>query len=156
MLDSSMLVLGAANPLAGILCLLFVGLPIGALIGAVILRAAVSMFNSLAGVDLVPEPTMTKAFGMMIMVAISNLVIRFMASIILAGPSGAEVPRYLSSLAAFPFTFLICSAIFSSGLPTSFKRAMGVAVCHTVILLLVLAVLFGIIFAVATVGKLGS
>ncbi|MEQ8638032.1 hypothetical protein [Gimesia maris] len=156
MLDSSMLVLGAANPLAGIVCLLFVGLPIGALIGAVILRAAVSMFNSLAGGDPVPEPAISKAFGMMILVAISNYAIRFLASLILAGPMGAEVPKYASSLAAFPFTFLICSAIFSSGLPTSFKRAMGVAVCHTVVLLLVLAVLFGIIFVVATVGKLGS
>ena len=49
MFDSSMLVLGAANPVAVMLCLLVVVLPIGLLIGAVILRASVSLFNKFAG-----------------------------------------------------------------------------------------------------------
>ncbi|QDV20142.1 hypothetical protein Pan153_48140 [Gimesia panareensis] len=156
MLDSSILVLGAANPLAALLAILFIAIPISALIGAFLLRAAVSMSNSLARAYEVSEPSLIKAFWIMLLVAYSNLFFRYSASVILAGTERTEVPFYLSSLVAFPFTFLFSSGLISGLLRTSFKRGMGILVCLAVILLLVYAVFFGIIFVVNSVGHTGS
>jgi hypothetical protein len=51
--------------IAGLLCALVIGVPVGTPIGAVFLRAAVALYNKLAGgpssPSSVPEPTFGKA-----------------------------------------------------------------------------------------------
>jgi len=49
MSDSSLFVLAAPGGLEVLLCVIVVAVPIGLVIGAVILRAAVSLFNKFAG-----------------------------------------------------------------------------------------------------------
>ncbi len=157
MFDSSMLVLGAANPLAVILCLLVIVLPISLLIGAVILRASVSLFNNFAGFDedssdRVPEPSMLNGMGILLLATIANGIVGFMfgaiagaAGLIQVGPDGvAPAGQLLLNLVTLPISFVIFSAIISSMLPTTFKRAMGVVLCQYLIIF-GLAIVIGLI-----------
>ncbi|HCO27144.1 MAG: hypothetical protein CME31_20440 [Gimesia sp.] len=157
MFDSSMLVLGAANPVAVMLCLLVVVLPIGLLIGAVILRASVSLFNKFAGFDedsryRVPEPSMLNGMGMLLLSTIANAIFGFLigaiggaTGMIQVGPEGVDRGgEMLLNLVSLPVSFVIFSAILSSMLPTTFKRAMGVVLCQYLIVL-ALAIVIGLL-----------
>ncbi|WP_417381300.1 hypothetical protein [Gimesia sp.] len=161
MLDSSMLVLGASNPLAVLLCLLVVVLPISLLIGAVILRASVSLFNKFAGFEedsyyRVPEPTMLHAMGMLLLITIANGIVGFMfgaiagtSGLVQVGPQGVDpAGKLLLNLVTLPISFMIFSAILSSMLPTTFKRAMGVVLCQYLIAFALAIVIGFIVFLV--------
>lgn len=161
MLDSSMLVLGASNPLAVLLCLLVVVLPISLLIGAVILRASVSLFNKFAGFEedsyyRVPEPTMLHAMGMLLLITIANGIVGFMfgaiagtSGLVQVGPQGVDpAGKLLLNLVTLPIYFMIFSAILSSMLPTTFKRAMGVVLCQYLIAFALAIVIGFIVFLV--------
>ena len=162
MLNSTTFVLGAPDPFVGILCVLFIALPIGLAIGAVILRAAISLFNKFAGFgddhpDKVPEPTMMKAMGIVLITGVANWIV---GSVI--GAVGASVLQSMSepwhtlipSLLALPFSFLVSAGVLTGLLPTTFKRGVGVAACEYLVAILVgaaigiLAVLIGIGFSV--------
>ena len=95
MIDSSAFVLAAPGRLEAILCVLVVALPIGLMIGAVVLRAAVSLFNKFAGTseveetgessDLVPEPSMLKAVGILLIIGVANFMIGLILSVVASG-----------------------------------------------------------------------
>ncbi|WP_417384993.1 hypothetical protein [Gimesia sp.] len=155
MLDSSMLVLGDANPVAALLCVVVFVLPIALLIGAVILRTSVSLFNNLASFDeaspyRVPEPGMLNAMGILLLSTIADVIVGFLIGAIIGatglipiGPEGID-PRMelLFNLVVLPITFVIFSAIVSSLLPTTLKRAMGVVLCQYLIVLALVAVFY--------------
>lgn len=158
MLDSSMLVLGAPNPLLGIICVVFVLLPIGLAIGAVILRAAISMFNKFAGYgaenpNQVPEPSMGKAMAIVLITGVANWIVGTLIGAVGAGAlkSVAEPWNILiPSLLSLPFSFLVSAGMLTALLPTTFKRGLGVSACEYLVAILVgiaigvLAVLIGI------------
>ncbi|MCA9021844.1 MAG: hypothetical protein KDA74_16965 [Planctomycetaceae bacterium] len=157
MFDSSMLVLGAANPLAALLCVVVVMLPIGLLIGAVILRASSSLFNKFASFDedspyRVPEPSMMNAMGILLLSTIANGIVGFMiraiagaTGLIQVGPEGVDRGgEMILNLVTLPVSFVIFSAIVSSMLPTTFKRAMGVVLCQYLIVF-ALAIVIGLL-----------
>ncbi len=139
---------GAA--LGGFLCALIVALPIGLLIGAVILRAAISLFHKIAGTaegspDMVPEPSMLKAMGILLITGVANFIIGAILGVlgaatglIQAGPDEARNGlNLILNLISLPFTFLVSSALLSALLPTTFKRGMGVAACQYLVSILV-------------------
>ncbi|QDT96014.1 hypothetical protein [Gimesia aquarii] len=155
--------------LGGFLCAIVIILPIALLIGAVILRAAISMFNKLAGKgsgeegqDLVPEPSMLKAMGILLITGVANAIIGAIlgaigaaTGLIQAGEGGAKAGFDLTlNLISLPFTFLVSSALLAALLPTTFKRGMGVALCQYIVTILVglaiglIAVIIGLAFAV--------
>ncbi len=124
--------------LGGILCVLVVVLPIALLIGAVILRAAISLFHKFAGTaegspEAVPEPSMLKAMGILLITAVANMMIGGIlgavgaaTGLIQAGPDEAKAGFDLTlNLISLPFTFLVSAALLSALLPTTFKRGMG-------------------------------
>ena len=82
---------GAA--IGGFLCVLVVGLLIGTLIGAIILRAAVSLFNKMAGgadsEGAVPEPEFGKAMGITFVTTLVNMVAGFMIGLVIGGAAAA-------------------------------------------------------------------
>lgn len=136
--------------LGGFLCALVIIIPIALLIGAVILRAAISMFNKFAGTgeegqDLVPEPSMLKAMGILLITGVANAIIGAIlgaigaaTGLIQAGEGGAKAGFDLTlNLISLPFTFLVSSALLAGLLPTTFKRGMGVALCQYIVSILV-------------------
>lgn len=136
--------------LGGFLCALVIIIPIALLIGAVILRAAISMFNKFAGTgeegqDLVPEPSMLKAMGILLIAGVANAIIGAIlgaigaaTGLIQAGEGGAKAGFDLTlNLVSLPFTFLVSSALLAALLPTTFKRGMGVALCQYIVTILV-------------------
>ncbi len=159
MLDSSVLVLGAPNPFLGIICVVFVLLPIGLAIGAVILRAAISMFNKFAGYgdenpNQVPEPSMGKAMAIVLITGVANWIVGALIGSIGAGAlkSVAEPWKTLiPSLLSLPFSFFVSAGLLSGLLPTTFKRGLGVAACEYLVAILV-GMAIGVLAALIGIG----
>lgn len=130
---------------------------IGSIVQAVILRAAVAMYNRLSGANKstdydedgipyaksadtfegVPEPTMPQAMGICFVIVILNSVI----SMIARGSVSAE-PMDLGTVLAIriggtAFSMLVMAAILTSALPTTFGRAVVVTLCHALISILI-------------------
>ena len=136
---------------------LIVGLGIGTMIGAVILRAAISMYNSLAGgVDSpssVPEPSFGESMGIVFVTYLVNmgagLALGFaMGAGGMAGP-GDELKVQLISL---PVGLVVMAAMLTAMLPTTFGRALLVAICQIIISLLIVGVIVAIVMAVGLWG----
>ncbi|QDT29324.1 hypothetical protein [Gimesia panareensis] len=158
MLDSTTLVLGAPDPLMLVLVVFVIVVPIGLLIGAVILRAAISLFNKFAGYgdenpNQVPEPSMGKAMGIVFVTAFVNWILGLVIGVVgaaflrsVSAPWNALIP----SLISLPFSFLVSAALLSGLLPTTFPRGLGVAACQylvSILLAIAIAVVAGIIMA---------
>jgi hypothetical protein len=124
------------------------------LISAIILRAAVSLYNRLVGGPnsprAVPEPSFNQAMGIVVLSMILNwiigAVVGFAASSamhfgwIANGDPAQWVPTTLLS-------FLAMAIILTYRLPTRFMRALGVTLCHTAVVLAIAAV--GVLIGVA-------
>ncbi|KAA0134289.1 hypothetical protein FYZ48_22170 [Gimesia chilikensis] len=155
MLNATSLVLAAAEPLLAFFCVLFVAVPIGLAIGAVILRAAISLFNKFAGfgedhLSRVPEPEMLKAMGIVFITGLVNWVVGFIIGLfgaVALKEVGQPWAELLPALFSLPFSFLVASALLAGLLPTTFVRGMGVAACQYLISILI-AVVIGVIFVV--------
>ena len=140
------------NPIGGLLCGLAVGLTIGTLVGAVILRAAVSLFNSLAGgSDPVDEPQFGKALLITFVTSIAQFGAQFVIGLMAATALqdlGQVKATLIAQLASIPVSFLILSAMLTAMLPTHFGRAVGIAFCYLLVVILIAVVLMGVAFAV--------
>ena len=148
-----------------LLCALFIGLSIETLIGAVFLRAAVNLYNKMAGgassPGSVPEPAFGKAmwiiFGSTVFqMVVGGLVIGIStdAGPVAAGAGGKGVD-FVAQLISFPVGLLIMAGVLSAKLPTTFGRAILVTLCYMLLVLLVVGVLVGIavlVFGVALRG----
>jgi hypothetical protein len=146
-----------------LLCALFIGLSIETLIGAVFLRAAVNLYNKMAGgassPGSVPEPAFGKAmwiiFGSTVFqMVVGGLVIGISTD---AGPvasgAGGKGVDFVAQLLSFPVGLLIMAGVLSAKLPTTFGRAILVALCYLLVALLVVGALVGIavlVFGVTT------
>jgi hypothetical protein len=122
-----------AGAMAGVLCAAGGILIVGTLIGAVILRAACSLFNKMAGQDrAVPEPSFGKALGITVVSMIANMAVGFMVGIVIGGGGAAaganpQHVQIISTLVSLPVGFLVMSGMLTLMLPTSFGRGMLVA-----------------------------
>jgi hypothetical protein len=142
--------------IVGLLCALVIGLAIGTLIGAVFLRAAVALYNTMAGgassPSRVPKPAFGKAMWISFAICLAQMVVGLFIGGVTgtgatapgAGEKGVDVAQQLISLLV---SLLIMAAILSAKLPTTFGRAILVTLCYMLIIILVV----GVIVAVAVV-----
>ena len=135
---------------------LVIGLAIGTVIGAVFLRAAIALYNKLAGGDSsassVPRPT----FGQAMWISYATCVAQMMVGFFIGGLTGtrAPVPRADEEgvnvdglLISVLIGLLIQAVILCEKLPTTFGRAILVTLCDLLIVIRVA----GVIAAIAVV-----
>ncbi len=138
---------------------LIIGLPVGTLIGAVCLRAAVALYNKLAGGASSPSSVPKPAFGKAMWISFESWVWQIVAGALIGGVTGLgaravegreqeiDVVAPLISLAV---SLLIMVGVLSAKLPTTFGRAILVTLCEMLVVLLVVGVLAAI--AVVVLG----
>ena len=146
-----------------LLCALAIGLALGTLIGAVLLRAAVALYNKMAGGASspfgVPEPVFGKAMWISFDICVAQLVVGLFI-VALTGTGTTVVPRanekgvdVVGLLIPVLIGLFSQVAILSAKLPTTFGRAILVALCYLLVALLVVGALVGIavlVFGVTT------
>jgi hypothetical protein len=154
---------GAA--IAGVLCALVIGLAIGTLIGAVFLRAAIALYNKMAGGASSPSGVPAPAFGKAMWISFATCVAQLVVGLFIggvtgtgatapgAGDKGVDVVTQLISLSVSLF---IMAAILSGKLPTTFGRAILVTLCYLLIVILVVGVLVAIALVVFGVVLRGT
>jgi hypothetical protein len=150
---------GAA--VGGLLCALVVGLPVGTLVGAVFLRAAVALSNKMAGgassPGSVPEPAFGKAMWITFDTAVVQLVVGLLLDLFTGAGLAAAAARGqgadgVAQLVFLPVSFLITVGMLSAKLPTTFGRAILVTLCDMLLVLLAGGVLVGIAVVVLAVA----
>jgi hypothetical protein len=151
--------------LGGLLCALVVSVAIGTLIGAVFLRAAIALYNKMAGgassPGSVPEPALGKAMWIIFAASLAQVVVGFLfdfvtgAGALPVGEGGKGV-NVAAELAFLPVSLLITAAVLSAKLPTTFVRAILVTLCYTLIVILFVGVLVAVavvVFGIAIALK---
>jgi hypothetical protein len=135
--------------LLGVLAIVIV---IRTLVGAVILRAAVAIFNKLAAgassPSSVPEPAYGKAMWIIFAASLAQMVVGALISLRGAGEAAGARGQDVDSvplLIAIPVNLLIMAGVLSGKLPTTFGRSFLVTLCYTLVETLVV----GIIVALA-------
>jgi hypothetical protein len=132
------------NALPAILCSLAFLVAVNTLIGAFILRAAVSLFNKMSGGPYkptsVPEPSLGKAMLIIFATSVVNAVMLFAVTsttpppdAVGLRPSGVQLTAYLI---ISPISLLILASMLTATLPTSFGRALLITLCYIVIAIL--------------------
>jgi hypothetical protein len=150
-----------AGRLGVFVCFMVVGIAIGTLIGAILLRAACALYNRLAGgknsPSSVPEPELGKAMGIALVTAIVNAVIGYLlefaigvgAAAAMADQGNTIILRnmvILAYLLSFPVSLLVMAGMNALMLPTTFGRGILVTLCYLLVVLfvvVVLSVIFG-------------
>ncbi|MFN0050749.1 MAG: hypothetical protein ACKV0T_01070 [Planctomycetales bacterium] len=151
----------AIGVMAGMICMLVAAVAIGSLIGAIILRAACSLFNRLAGSSsAVPEPSFGQALGIVFATTIANCVVSFGARLVIGGGAVAggmspQTAQIISSLVSLPIGVLVMSAMLMALLPTTFGRGLLVSLLYLLVGILVGLVIGVIIFAVVAILGVG-
>lgn len=135
---------------------LAIGLVIGTFIGAVILRAAVSLYNKLAGgagsPNAVAEPSMDRAALTVFLASLANVIVGFFLGMAIGAASGAagtpgEGATVIAQVAALPISVLVMAAILSVMLPTTFWRAILVTLCYALVAALIVGVTVVLVLA---------
>ena len=133
--------------------LIFV-LVVGTAIGAVILRAAISLYNALAGGpesdSSVPEPSFGEAMGIVFATSLVNLAVGF-GLVFALGPDvlgEGQDAQLRAQLISLPISVLVMTLMLSAMLPTTFLRALMVAVCQIIVSLLIVGVIIAVVLAV--------
>jgi hypothetical protein len=123
---------------------------LGTLIGAVFLRAAIALYNAMAGgkqsPSSVPEPSFGKAMGITFVTTLVNFGVSLVVNLATGGGAAAAGPTgtggdLVGRLAGFVISLLIMATMLSAMLPTTFGRAMLVTLCYMLIVLLVVGVI---------------
>jgi hypothetical protein len=138
---------------AGAICGFVMFIALGALIGAVFLRAAIALYNKLAGgpqsASSVPEPAFGKAIGINLVAMLIDVALGFLIRLI-AGPGTMSADpdsqgfNLGAQLISLPVSLLVTAALLSAMLPTSFGRAILVTLCEILILAVFIGVLAGV------------
>jgi hypothetical protein len=139
---------------------LVIGVAVGTVIDAVFLRAAVTLYNKLAGgassARSVPEPALGKAMWITFATFLAQIVVGGLLGLgtsarpTAAGAWGRAVDG-VDPLILVVVNFLITVGMLSAKLPTTFGRAFLVTVCHLLVVLLVIGGLVGIAILVLAV-----
>src|SRR3954449_2017848 len=116
-----------------------IGCAIGALIGAVILRAGISLYNRMAQPgNSVPEPLFGRAALIMFVTTLVNAGVGLVLGMILGGVTSAanadqQSTKIIINLISFPVSMGVMAAMLSQMLPTTFGRALLVTLCTVLI-----------------------
>ena len=130
---------------------------IGTVVQAVILRAAVAMYNRLSGANKpteydeegipyaksadafegVPEPSMPQAMGICFAVVMINTVVGFVARV-LENEAAFDLGTVLIiRFSGAALSLFVMAAVLASALPTYFNHAIMVTLCHLLISILI-------------------
>jgi hypothetical protein len=126
---------------------------IGVAIGAVLLRAAIALYNKMAGgaskPNSVPEPDFGKAMWIIFAVGLINVIAGVgIDQVILArmGDTTSE-KDVVGMLISIPVHLLIMAVVLTQRLPTAFARAILVTLCYMLISVFVVVLIGGIVLA---------
>ncbi len=126
-------------------------------IGALFLRAGVSLYNKMVGgpnsPTAAPEPPLGKAMGITFVTALVNKVVEFVVGLAIIGNSTgypAVKGSATAQLVAFPLSILVMASMLSALLPTTFGRGLLVALCQLLIAIII-GVGIGIVILVIAV-----
>src|SRR5262249_15413072 len=123
------------------------------------LRAAVSLYNKLAGgassPSSVPEPTFGKAMWITFATCVAQMVVGlFIGGVTGAGATAASASEKRGDVAllliSIPVSLFVSAAILSAKLPTIFGRAILLTLCDMLIVIFAVAVL--VVIAVLVLG----
>ena len=127
------------------------------LASAIILRAAVWLYNKMAGgpnsPSAVPEPTMNNAMNIAFLATLVNTVVAVIVNFVVGsaaavtGESGAGV-IVSAQILSLPLSVLFMAGMLTVFLPTTFWRGTLVTLCHALIVVLIAGIL-GMVGAVA-------
>lgn len=165
--------------MAAAVCIgLLIAIPIGLLIGAAILRGAISLANMCIGGESyesrssyddddldyrprrsassskVPEPSLGQAMMIILVTAIVNAVVGFGVGIVV-GVAGAganmdqQSIQIIAQLIGLPVGFLIMSGMLTALLPTSFGRACLVTLFYYLICIAIGIAIVAVVFVAA-------
>ncbi len=136
--------LGATRPpLIAFLVIAVVVIVIGMLVSVAMIMAAVKVYNAIAGgrssKTRVPEPSFGKALAIALILFVIGLFSRFCGaalavSIGQATNASIAVVNVGAILINVSFYVINASALFTALLPTTFPRAILVAICNTLLL----------------------
>jgi hypothetical protein len=139
-----------AGAAAGALCFVVIAIAFALLVSAVILRAACSLYNKIAGSESggVPEPSFGKALGIIAVTMLANFVVSFVVGIALgaAGQGGQQRMSLMANLVSLPISIAVLAGILTAMLPTTFPRGLVVALLY-----LVVAIVIGLVIGVIVV-----
>jgi hypothetical protein len=149
---------GPTELLFGLICFI-PALLVGLAVGAVILRAACGIYNSLVGGEYsdsgVPGPSFGWAMVIVLVNAIVsttvNAVLLFASAMFLQEIMAGQAPwmqQILLQGASLPISFLINASFVSIMLPSTFGRSAVIVLIEYLIILLIIAVIFATLFFV--------
>lgn len=141
----------AAGMLLGLICGMLIVVPIAALLGAVILRAACAIFNNLAGLhNSVPQPGFGKALGICAATMVVNYAVSFLIAAVfgVAAAANGKGPTPIAGLISLPAGFLVMSGMLTAMLPTSFGKSLLLTLIVNIIIVLIGVVFFVVLAAV--------
>lgn len=127
-------------------------LTISSLIGGLILRASISLFNKLArnrGKTLIPEPAIPKAIGITLITFIVNAGVGLLIGVLLGGTAqlvgnSPSYPRFVAGTVSSVMAILSMVVMLALLLPTSLARALLVTLFNYFISLAIVAFLVAI------------
>ncbi len=148
--------MGNDAAIGGVLAFIFGMLVIGTLIGAIILRAAVSLYNSLAGgvgsPMAVPKLSLVKAIGISFTTVLVNAVAGMIIGLVIRDAAAAAgLPKSwtkgTTQLMSLPISVLVMAGMLTALLPTRFGRALLVTLCYFFIVAVIIGafVLIGVL-----------
>jgi hypothetical protein len=142
---------GGGAAAIGFLIGAIIGMAIFALIGAIILRAAISLYNRMTS-NSVPEPSFGSAYLIVFAAGIVNAIVQFAMGFMLgmtgaAGGDDTTTGNVIVQLIGIPVSLVVMAAMISSMLPTTFGRAFLITLLY-----LLIGIAIGIIIALIFVA----
>ena len=128
------------------------GFAIGILLTALFLRLVCSLYNEMAGgagsSSSVPEPSLGEAMGIAFVVNLVNAILEFVTRMSMDAGTGPLSP--LVPLIILPVNLSVTAGILSAMLPTTFGRAVLVALVYVVV---VVGVVIGVVALFAAFSR---
>ena len=139
------------------LCALVFMVAIGTVVGAIILRAACSLYNKIVGGSrapgAVPNPGFGKAMGIVFVATLVNFGLSFVIGFV--GALGAVHPA-VTQLISLPVGYLVLAGMTTAMLPTDFPKALLIALLYVVIAIcIVVAIALVVAMVVAAFAAAG-
>jgi hypothetical protein len=128
---------------------MLIGILIFTLIGAVMLRAAIALYNLMAGgsgsPSSVPEPPMGKAMGITLVTAIVNYAVQYVIKQVgLQAPGGLNALLFFMAL-SFVASLIVMAIMLTTMLPTSVGRAILVTLCYLLVCIILAAAIIAVL-----------
>ncbi len=137
-----------AYPIVAALLVMLAMVVVATLVGAIILRASISLFNVIVGKSsTLPEPSMGKAMAITFATSIANAAAGFIIGSVLAvepAVNGARGVNMTAQLISIPVSLIVMAGMITVLLPATFGKSFLVTICYCLISIVIIAVIAGI------------